>query len=77
MQETGIFSGRSLFTRLSEQEAHVWDYVDVRKGDFFYFGKECVEQLYFIKKGLVKIGFAGNDGMPGAVPQGVCTGHHR
>jgi CRP/FNR family transcriptional regulator, cyclic AMP receptor protein len=64
MQETGIFSGNRLFTQLREDEVGLWDYTEVRKGDYFYFGKESVEKLYFIRKGLVKIGFAGNGGMP-------------
>ena len=60
-----VLKNHKVFQCLSEDEfdslGWVHDYYEAKKGDFFYFGKETLENLYFLKSGKVKLGFKNED----------------
>lgn len=61
-----VLKNHKIFQCLNQEEIEslhwVPEYYKAKKGEFFYFGKETIENLYFIKSGRVKLGVKQNNG---------------
>lgn len=55
-----------LFSQLSDDEYNslqiIHNFVEARKGEYLYFESHHLNKLFFIKKGMIKIGYINEDG---------------